>query len=133
MNRPVLIGVAAVAACFATLAFADRAAPRGRTAVCAAARPHPGAAFSGPVLQVIDGRTLCVALGPDSKDWVLVRVDGASSARGALMAAVFAQRLDCVAGADSDQGVNATCRMEGVPLALLLQRSDVHAQALAWR
>ena len=65
---------------------------------CTAAAPDRGQEISGPVLEVIDGRTLCVALGPTPDQWVRVRLAdvGPDASRAALVAAVFARQLDCM-------------------------------------
>ena len=127
MGHPALIAAITAWTAMASLAIAQQMKPAIRTAVCTAPHPRPGAAFSGPVLQVMDGRTLCVALGPDPRQWVRVQIDGAGRTRSDVMAAVFAQRLDCIAGADSAQGVQAVCRRGGVPLDRLLGSREAHA------
>ena len=90
---------------------------------CTAAAPDPGQEISGPVLEVIDGRTLCVALGPTPDQWVRVRLaDGAPDAsRAALVAAVFARKLDCMAISPDADGARAVCLLGGRSAAFLAQ------------
>src|SRR5581483_5262999 len=66
-------------------------------AACTAAAPARGVSFTGTVLQVIDGRTLCVAFGPSPDQWVRVRLTdvGPALPRGALMATAFAREVTC--------------------------------------
>ncbi|MEI9963856.1 MAG: hypothetical protein WDM92_03325 [Caulobacteraceae bacterium] len=104
-------------------------------AACTAETPQAGAVFSGTVLQVIDGRTLCVAQGPAPRDWVLVRLADVQDrrARGALMAASFARKIDCTAGRRQGGGVLATCAADGVTLGELTRTDAVKAAGRAWR
>jgi hypothetical protein len=90
---------------------------------------------SGPVLQVIDGRTLCVALGPTPDRWVRVRLADVldPTARGALMAAAFAKDAACGVERLDDQGVVGRCVVEGAPLSRLVDGADARLQAAAWR
>src|SRR5581483_4153148 len=88
---------------------------RPSPAACTAARPAHGQSFTGTVLQVIDGRTLCVAFGPTPEQWVRVRLTDAGPGlqRGALMATAFAREVTCVAdaadGEDASGGVTGVC------------------------
>ena len=108
---------------------------RPAAAACTAALPARGAAFSGTVLQVIDGRTLCVANGPSPDQWVRVRLSDGSpgQTRGALMAAAFAKQVSCVAsGADADE-VDAVCNADGRSVASAAAAPDATVQAASWR
>lgn len=102
---------------------------------CTAPMPAAGAAFEGPVLHVFDGANLCVALGPIPSQWVRVELDDAPAAGGrqAMMAAVFAKRVVCVAGPSGEQGVIARCRLDGQSLGEVAGRPDVLAVATSWR
>jgi hypothetical protein len=104
-------------------------------AACTAAPPARGEAFSGTVLQVIDGRTLCVATGPTPDQWVRVRLTDADASRprGALMAAAFAHEVSCVAGAPDAEGVAAVCRVDGRSVGEAAASPDATAQAADWR
>ncbi len=104
-------------------------------ATCAAAPPAPGGVVAGPVLQVIDGRTLCVALGPTPDRWVRVRLADVldPTARGALMAASFAKDAACSVERLDEQGMVGRCVVEGAPLARLVGGEGARIQAAAWR
>ena len=88
-------------------------------ASCAAAPPPVGARFSGPVLQVMDGSTLCVALGPTPERWVKVRLADAEAgvSRAQLMTSSFARRVECAVVRRGGDGVVAVCKADGVSLA----------------
>ena len=102
---------------------------------CAAAPPARGQSFSGTVLQVIDGRTLCVASGPTPDQWVRVRLSDADASlpRGALMAAAFSREVTCVAEQPSADGVTAVCIVEGQSVGRAAASPDATAQAADWR
>lgn len=104
-------------------------------AACTAAPPAHGEAFSGTVLQVIDGHTLCVASGPTPDHWVRVRLTdaGADLPRGALMATAFAREVTCVAGAPDAEGVTAVCIVDGRSVGEAASSPDATAQAADWR
>ena len=104
-------------------------------AACTAAPPARGQSFSGTVLQVIDGRTLCVASGPTPDKWVRVRLSDAdpSLPRGALMAAAFAREVTCVADLPDAGGVTAVCIVDGQSVGRAAASPDATAQAAAWR
>lgn len=104
-------------------------------AACTAAAPTRGASFSGTVLQVIDGRTLCVAFGPSPDQWVRVRLTDAGPAlqRGALMATAFAKEVTCVAGAADGEGLSAVCTLDGRSVGEAASQPDAAVQAADWR
>ena len=104
-------------------------------AACTGAAPASGAVFSGPVLQVIDGRTLCVADGPTPDRWVQVRLSDVMdrSQRSAMMAAVFAKDVICTAERRDGQGVVGRCVFDGASVGELVQSDDIKAQAASWR
>ena len=108
---------------------------RPAVAACTAAAPSPGASFSGTVLQVIDGRTLCVASGPSPDQWVRVTLTdaGPNTGRGALMAAAFAKEVVCVAGAADGDGVAAVCMAGARSLGRAATEPEATAQAADWR
>jgi hypothetical protein len=118
--KPLALYLALAAASLAApLAAAQTCPAMPQLARCAAAAPGVGQRVSGPVLQVIDGDTLCVALGPTPDQWVRVRLaDGvAGVSRAQLMAAAFAHTVDCdVVRAEAD-GAVAVCAADGAPLA----------------
>jgi hypothetical protein len=71
-------------------------------ATCGGEAPAGVTEIHGPVLAVLDGQRLCVALGADPASWATVRVADAVTristappSRGALMAASFGQNVTC--------------------------------------
>ena len=108
---------------------------RPAPASCTAAAPARGASFTGTVLQVIDGRTLCVAFGPSPDQWVRVRLTDANPGlpRGALMATAFAKEVTCVAGAPDGEGITAVCTLDGQSVGEAAARPDAALQAADWR
>jgi hypothetical protein len=110
---------ASAAACIAPARVSMAAATRPpQIADCSARPPAPGQAFSGAVLQVIDGHTLCVALGPTPDLWVRVRIADASpqSTRQALMVAVFAKSVTCTLTDSSASDPEARCTQSSAQL-----------------
>jgi hypothetical protein len=106
-----------------------------RTAPCTAAAPAAGEVFSGPVMQVIDGSTLCVADGPTPDHWIRVRLSDVSgpAAWGALMAAAFSKDVICIADRRDGQGVVGRCVFNGDPLGELVRTDAIKTQAPSWR
>jgi hypothetical protein len=102
---------------------------------CNGAAPTVGQFFEGTVVEVLDGRTLCVAQGPAASDWVLVRLAGAplATTRQTLMAASFARTLTCVAARGMQAGVEARCAVDGAPLDRVIGTNEARLQGLAWR
>ena len=103
---------------------------------CRAPAPAVGQTISGPVLHVIDGRTLCIARGPTPDEWIPLRISPAAPAlpvdRERLMAAAFSQSLTCtVTGGGLVKA--ATCTLAGRPLQMLLTEPATVTQANAWR
>jgi hypothetical protein len=103
---------------------------------CRAAAPAVGQTVSGPVLHVIDGRTLCIARGPTPGGWIPLRISPAAPAlpadRERLMAAAFSQSLTCrITGGGLVK--TATCTLAGRPLEALLTQPATVTQAKAWR
>jgi hypothetical protein len=104
-------------------------------AACTASAPASGQVFSGPVLQVIDGQTLCVADGPTPDHWVRVRLTDVDRTipRGALMAAAFAKDVICTVERRDGQGVAGRCVFDGASLGELVQSDEIRTQATSWR
>ena len=128
------IGVKSGAAAITLVALAIAAPAMAQT--CRAQAPEAGRTISGPVLHVIDGRTLCLAQGPTLDMWVPVRISSAVIAvpadRERLMAATFAQSLECrITGGGAVK--TATCTVAGRPLDTLLAEPATLTQAKAWR
>ena len=84
---------------------------------CSAPAPAPGAQVSGPILQVIDGRTFCLAEGPTPASWLKVTLVGAAGAadRSDLMATAFARRVTCIVSQSGGDGVLARCAIDVAP------------------
>lgn len=99
-------------------------------ALACSARAAAGDTIAGPVLEVPAAGVICVALGPEPSDWVLVRLGGGASIdRKVLMAAVFARRVECVMGAEG----RGHCRLDGADVVNLAQTPTVQQAALSWR
>ena len=81
-----------------------------------------GERFSGPVVHIADGDSLCVAVGPRrGADWVEVRLadfhapelkaPGGREARNALKGITGGRRVDCVSRGRTWDRVAADCRL----------------------
>ncbi|WP_332654514.1 thermonuclease family protein [Brevundimonas sp.] len=94
-----------------------------------------GATFSGAVSHVIDGDSMCVAVGPNAPDWVEVRLadfyapelsqPGGTAARAALSQLALGQRAVCVANLRTYDRIAARCRIDGRPLGDLMRSAGV--------
>lgn len=95
-----------------------------------------GKTFSGPVVYVGDGDSICVSVGPRSGlDWVEVRVadfyapelaaPGGKEAKAAMERLAMGRSVQCVAGRQSYDRVVATCRLNGVSLGDLMRGAGV--------
>ncbi|WP_296453189.1 nuclease [Phenylobacterium sp.] len=111
-----------------------------RAATCGGEPPADAAEFRGPVLEVLDGESLCVALGADPSSWVPVRladapmkVSTAPASRGALMAASFGQDVTCRVTGRDQAGLVAQCVGDRGSVGRLSQAADVVKAGLAWR
>lgn len=126
----------AAAACAQPSDFpANLGAPGLPSVDCAAKAPAIGQTFAGAVLKVIDGRSICVAKGPSPSDWVRATLDDSpdASARPAVMAALFARRVDCEVVGRGQDGVIARCTLAGEPVGRLIDSAANREAALAWR
>ncbi|MDR3511710.1 MAG: hypothetical protein P4L73_08755 [Caulobacteraceae bacterium] len=132
-----LIGSASqVAALVLTPAsLAQPAAVRPIAVDCGAPAPAVGGRFEGTVLQVLDGRSLCVARGPHPSQWIRAELDDAtdSSARSAVMAGLFAKHVVCVVVGRAAAGVTAHCTLDGVAAGAVIANPANRAAATAWR
>lgn len=95
---------------------------------------RPGSAFSGPVVYIGDGDSLCVAVGPRrGLDWVDVRVadfyapelhtPAGPSAKAALERIAMGHQAQCVAGRQSYDWVVATCTVSGASVGDQMRRA----------
>ena len=83
----------------------------------------PGSKFSGPVVYVGDGDSICVDVGQGSTNWVEVRVadfyapelkaPGGEQAKAAMKRIAMNKHVDCVAQKRSYDRVVATCTLAG--------------------
>ena len=120
-----------IAASFSGLVLMLASAALAAESPCTGPAPLTGEIISGPVLHVIDAQRICVAKGPTPDQWVEVKLAApvALQTRSAMMAATFAQRVDCVAGV---RGV-AECQLAGQRLVQRVSSADVQGQAALWR
>jgi micrococcal nuclease len=94
-----------------------------------------GQSFSGPVVYVGDGDSLCVALGPSRSQWAEVRLAdfyapeiheaGGPEAKRALSRLVEGRGVECVAEHRSYDRVVAVCRLAGRDIGELMRASGV--------
>jgi endonuclease YncB( thermonuclease family) len=95
-----------------------------------------GERFSGTVVHVGDGDSLCVAVGPRrGADWVEVRLadfyapelkePGGREARDALKRIAAGRRVDCVSRGRSWDRVAADCRLSGRSLGDRMRAAGV--------
>ena len=111
----------------ATLGLSGQA--RAETSACKGAPPVAGAQLHGPILNVPDANTVCVAQGHSPGSWIAVRLAEPAPDRATLMAAAFGKNAVCVVGSDG----RALCVVEGAPLSQLLQQPELQKASLAWR
>ena len=110
-------------------------------AVCRGSAPAIGAQIKGPVLHVIDGERMCVALEPSPSTWVevqvldprVVRASTADDARRRLMAAAFARDAVCVITGSYGGRATAACMIEGEQLSARLNQPEIAKAAQIWR
>jgi hypothetical protein len=114
---------------------------------CSGPRPVAGVHIRGPVLHVIDGETICVALGYAPDAWIRLRLADAPAAlpirrvsnraeadpKRVMMAAAFAKMAECRTELDADRQVVAVCAVDGVPLGRALRDGSVIAAGMSWR
>lgn len=92
---------------------------------------HRGAHFSGPVVYVGDGDSLCVAVGQGPANWVEIRLEdfyapelhspAGPAAKAALQRIARGQNAECIANHQSYDRVVATCRIGGHSIGDLLK------------
>lgn len=114
-------------AAFVLLASLGR--PADSAPACGAAPAPAGATVHGPVLQVLDARTLCLAGGPHPATWAPVELAEPAPSRQALMAAAFGKNAVCTVRPDG----RAACVVEGRQLAALLQQPELLKAAVHWQ
>jgi len=104
---------------------------------------RPGATFSGPVVYVGDGDSLCVAVGREQNGWVEVRLadfyapelsePGGPEAKLTLARLTRGQRVVCRAQRRSYDRVVAVCTLNGVSLARKLRAMGAREGGRGWR
>jgi hypothetical protein len=113
--------------------------------VCTAALPAAGTVIRGPVLEIEDGETLCVALGETPDQWLRLTLADApvdnpvrraafttadDNPRGTLMAVAFARTVDC----RIEDGGRALCALDdGRSVGALLKTRTAQAAGRDWR
>lgn len=96
---------------------------------------QPGNSFSGPVVRVLDGDSMCIALGSSPSQWVEVRLvdfyaaelgsSGGPVAKAALESVALGKVADCRAGPQSYDRVVSACRIGGKAVGDLLRAKGV--------
>ena len=89
--------------------------------ICQGPPAVKGAVLHGPVLEVPDGSSLCIATGVSPSAWVKIPLSHLQTSRTALMAAAFGKNATC---AIDSQG-RGDCMIEGQTLAMAVQRPDL--------
>lgn len=117
-----------ILAILATSGLACAAGASART-VCQGPAPTAGQVIHGPVLEVPDSTTLCLATGASPNQWTAISVPQLKASRAVLMAAAFGQNATCVVGADG-QG---DCKIEGRALADEVTRPEVQKASMQWQ
>jgi endonuclease YncB( thermonuclease family) len=94
-----------------------------------------GARFSGEVVHVIDGDSLCVAVGPDSASWVEVRLadfsapeshePGGAAAKAELTRIALGRKATCTANMRTYDRIASRCAIDGVAIGESLRRAGV--------
>ena len=96
---------------------------------CQAPVASPGTVLHGPVLDIADGGSLCIAGGASPTTWTRVSVRQLGASRPVLMAAAFGRNATCKVGPDG----RADCAIEGVRLADTVVRPEVIKASAQWR
>ena len=104
-----------------------RPSPAQAASPCQGKPVQSGGFVHGPVLEILDERTVCVARTPG--EWVPITLIQPAQSRPALMAAAFGKTATCVVGQDG----RAACVIEGTPLGVLLRQPTLQKTALNWR
>lgn len=132
MKLALLTGLAALA--FGASAQADpcKAIPDNGPAP---AFLQPGRGFSGPVVRVLDGDSLCVAVGDGPTSWVEVRLadfyaaesssPGGPAAKAALERIALGKIASCTAGRQSYDRVISTCFISGRAVGEMMRAANV--------
>lgn len=127
----------------AGFALAVSAGAAQASEVCSAPAPAVGTEVHGPVLHVLDGNHLCIALGATPDTWLAVELGDARltkasdnpdrNPRGALMSVAFAQNVSCRIVDRVDDRAVAACALDGRPLGDLALKPQAISTGRAWR
>ena len=131
MRRLLLLGAITL-----TTALAGAA----QAGVCQGEAPTGAETIRGPVLHVLDGETLCVAMGAEPSTWVPVRIaegltraSTAAPQRQTLMAASFGQDVTCRITGRGDGVVLGECRTAAGSVSDMAQDVSYVAAGRGWR
>jgi acetyl esterase/lipase len=112
------------------LAVGANLAAAGAMAGSCPGGPAPtGVVVRGPVLEIPDASSLCIAKGQSPSTWVRVRLARASRTYPLLMAAAFGKNAVCTVR-HNGRGI---CDIEGQPLDMELKRPQTIEASLSWR
>jgi micrococcal nuclease len=110
---------------------------------CGAPAPVIGTEVHGPVLHVLDGNHLCVALGDTPDKWLEVELPDAGlvraashpddNPRGALMSVAFARNITCRIVGRAEGRAIASCRLDGQSLGELALKPQAISTGRTWR
>ena len=127
----------------AGFALAVSAGAAHASEACGAPAPAIGAEVHGPVLHVLDGNHLCVALGETPDEWLEVELPDArltkasgnpdGNPRGALMSVAFARNVTCRIVDRTANGAVASCSLDGQQLGDLALKPQAISTGRAWR
>lgn len=131
-TRALLIGLALSALVGHALADPCQAVPDHGLAPAWLAH---GARFSGPVVYIGDGDSLCVAVGPSESQWVEVRIadfyapelreHGGAQAKAMLARIAQGRNVSCLADHQTYDRIAATCWIQGRSIGDLMRSSGV--------
>jgi endonuclease YncB( thermonuclease family) len=143
MTPPTLaIALALALAALASAAHADpcKAIPDHGTAP---SYLHRGATFSGEVVYVGDGDSLCVAVGSGPEKWVEVRLAdfyapelhaaGGEEAKATLARLTYGRQATCIADHQSYDRMVAVCRVDGRSIGAMMRAAGVQEGGNAYR
>jgi hypothetical protein len=104
---------------------------------------HPGATFSGKVVYVGDGDSLCLAVGPGPQQWVEVRLAdfyapelhdaGGERAKATLSRLAYGRQATCVADHQSYDRMVAACKIDDRSIGDMMRAAGVNEGGRAFR
>jgi hypothetical protein len=123
-----MVGISSVLVATAIIATMPLS-PTNAASVCPGPVASVGAIVRGPVLQVPDGSTICVALNPAPTTWMQIALSAGDTTRSALMTAAFAKTATCFILSDG----TGRCLIDGKPLADALRSVELARTTTHWR